>query len=102
MAKFVLLFHGGETPEAPSPTVMDRWMAWFRELGSAVVDTGAPFGAAATIASDGTPSEGSGPDPASGYTVIEAADLHDAVLLAKTCPGLSSGGSVKVYGIAAG
>jgi hypothetical protein len=32
---------------------------------------GAPFGASATIASDGTPNEGSGPDPANGYTVIE-------------------------------
>lgn len=29
--------------------------------------------------------------------VIEAADLHAAVVKAKGCPGLSSGGSVKVY-----
>jgi hypothetical protein len=97
MAKFVLMFHGGETPDEPSPEVMDRWMAWFGELGEAMVDMGAPFGASATIASDGTPSEGSGPDPANGYTVIEAPDLHDAVVMAKGCPGLSSGGSVNVY-----
>ena len=49
MAKFVLMFHGGPTPEEPSPAVMDRWMAWFGELGEAVVDMGAPFGAAATV-----------------------------------------------------
>jgi hypothetical protein len=97
MAKFVLMFHGGETPEEPSPAVMERWMAWFGELGEAVVDIGAPFGASATIASDGTPSEGSGQDPATGYTVIEAASLHDAVVKAKGCPGLNSGGSLKVY-----
>ena len=97
MAKFVLMFHGGATPEEPSPAVMERWMAWFGELGEAVVDMGAPLGAAATIASDGTPSEGGGPDPATGYTVIEAGSLHDAVVMAKRCPGLSSGGSVKVY-----
>ena len=97
MAKFVLMFHGGETPEEPSPTVMDRWMTWFGELGAAVVDMGAPFGAAATIASDGTPSEGGGSDPATGYTIIAATNLHDAVVMAKECPGLSSGGSVKVY-----
>lgn len=58
MAKFVLMFHGGETPEPPSPEVMDRWMAWFGTLGDAVIDMGAPFGDAATIASDGTPSPG--------------------------------------------
>ena len=97
MAKFVLMFHGGEAPEEPSSEVMDRWMTWFGKLGDAVVDMGAPFGATATIASDGTPSEGSGPDPANGYTVIEAANLHDAVVMAKGCPGLSSGGSVKLY-----
>ncbi len=97
MAKFVLMFHGGETPEEPSPEVMDLWMAWFGELGDAVVEMGAPFGPSATIASDGTPSEGAGPDPATGYTVIEAANLHDAVVRAKGCPGLTSGGSVKLY-----
>lgn len=97
MAKFVLMFHGGATSEEPSPEVMDRWMAWFGQLGDAVVDMGAPFGESATIASDGTPSPGAGQDPASGYTVIEAPDLHDAVVMAKGCPGLSSGGSVKLY-----
>src|SRR5947208_15009322 len=97
MSKFVLIFHGGETPEAPSPEVMDRWMAWFGELGDAVADMGAPFGASATIASDGTPSEGAGPEPATGYTVIEAANLHDAVGMANGCPGLSSGGAVTRY-----
>jgi len=68
-----------------------------RRTRGGVVDMGAPFGASATIASDGTPSEDSGPDPARGYTVIEAANLHDAVVMAKGCPGLSSGGSVKLY-----
>lgn len=97
MPKFVLMFHGGANPEDPSQETMDRWMAWFGELGDAVADMGSPFGSSATIASDGTSSEGSGPDPATGYTVIEAANLHDAVVLAKGCPGLSSGGSVKLY-----
>ena len=97
MPRFVLMFHGGANPEDPSQETMDRWMAWFGGLGDAVVDLGSPFAASATIASDGTPSEGSGSDPATGYTVIEAANLHDAVVLAKDCPGLGSGGSVKLY-----
>jgi hypothetical protein len=33
MARFVLMFHGGESSEDPSQAVMDRWMAWFGELG---------------------------------------------------------------------
>jgi hypothetical protein len=97
MARFVLMFHGGETPEEASSEVMERWMAWFSELGAAVVDMGAPFGATATIASNGTPSEGAGADPATGYTIVEAANLHDAVVMAKGCPGLNGGGSVRLY-----
>ena len=97
MSKFVLVFHGGQTPETPEADVMDRWMAWFAELGHAVVDMGAPFGTSATIASDGTSRPGAGDAPANGYTIIEAANLQDAVEMTKGCPGLSSGGSVKLY-----
>jgi hypothetical protein len=97
MAKFVLMYHGGESPEQPSPEVMDRWMKWFGDLGDAVVDMGSPFSASATINSAGEPSPGTGADPATGYTVIEAANLHDAVVLAKGCPGLGEGGSVELY-----
>jgi hypothetical protein len=97
MSRFVLMFHGGETPQEPSQDEMERWMAWFGALGEAVVEMGAPFGDSATVASDGTASPGSGPDPATGYTVIEAANMHDAVVMAKGCPGLSSGGSVRLY-----
>lgn len=97
MSKFVLMFHPGESPEEPSPEVMDRWMAWFSELGDSIADMGSPFSSAATVSSDGTSTEGGGPDPASGYTVIDASDLDAAVAMAKGCPGLSGGGSVKVY-----
>ena len=97
MPKFVLMFHGGANPEEPSQETMDRWMVWFSELGDAVVDMGSPFAASATIASNGAPSEGSESDPATGYTVIEVANLDDAVDMAKACPGLASGGSVKLY-----
>ena len=97
MAKFVLMYHGGEAPEEPSAATMERWMAWFGELGGAVVDMGSPFAATATVAADGTAGEGSGSDPATGYTIIEAANLHDAVVMAKGCPGLAAGGSVRLY-----
>jgi hypothetical protein len=90
---------GGEVSpdEANQAAVMDAWMAWFGEIGPSIVDMGSPFGATATIASNGSVSEGGGSDPATGYTVIEAADIDAAVDRAKGCPGLSSGGTLKVY-----
>ncbi len=33
MANYVLMYHGGATPEEPVDTVMARWMAWFGEMG---------------------------------------------------------------------
>ena len=96
MAKFVLMFHGGETPEEPSPEVMDRWMAWFGELGEAVVDMGAPFGRC-----DGrvgwNAERGDRAGPGERLHGHRGGQLHDAVVMAKGCPGLSSGGSVKLY-----
>lgn len=40
--------------------------------------------------------EGGGPDPVTGYTIIQADSMERAVELAKRCPILESGGSVEV------
>jgi hypothetical protein len=37
-----------------------------------------------------------GPNPASGYTLVEAPSLADAQKMAKGCPILAHGGSVEV------
>ncbi len=98
MGKFVLAYRGGsmaETPEAQQK-VMEQWMGWFGQLGSAVVDGGAPFGPAKSISSAGAVSDG-GAAGLTGYSIVDASDLDDAVAKAKGCPVLSSGGSVEVY-----
>jgi hypothetical protein len=98
MGKYVLAYRGGgmaETAEAQQQ-VMEQWMGWFGQLGAAVVDGGAPFGPAKTIAGSGSVSDGGGA-ALTGYSILEAADLDEAVAKAKGCPVLSSGGSVEVY-----
>jgi hypothetical protein len=72
---------------------MDSWMKWFGDLGPAMVDPGAPFGAATTVTADGS---GATANPATRYTVIEAADLGTAAGMAKGCPTLDQGGSVDI------
>ena len=98
MAKFVLAYTGGSMAQTPEEQekVMGDWMNWFGTLGAAVVDGGAPFGASATIASDGATSDG-GRSALTGYSIIEAADVADATTKAKGCPVLASGGSIEVY-----
>jgi hypothetical protein len=98
MAKYVLAFHGGGMPETEEEQarVMAAWGAWYQQLGEAVADPGNATGASKTISPDGTVTLGGGANPLSGYTLINAANLDDAVTLAKGCPILESGGSIEV------
>ena len=98
MAKFVFAYRGGGIPETEEAQkeVMDAWTGWFGQLGAAIVDGGNPFGAAKTVASDGSSSDG-GQAGLSGYSIVDADSLAAAADMAKGCPVLASGGSVEVY-----
>ena len=96
MPKYLLAYHGGGMPEskAEQEAAMAAWGAWFGSLGDAIVDAGNPTGASRTLAADGSASDGGGPNPVSGYTLVSATDLNAAVSLAKGCPLLASGGTI--------
>ena len=101
MANFVLLFNGGGMPEteAEQAAALQAWGAWYAELGSAVVDGGAPLSPLAkSIASDGAVGDGPIGTPVSGYTILAADSLEAAVVMAKSCPILSGyGGQISIY-----
>jgi hypothetical protein len=98
VAKFVLAYQGGGMPEteAEQQAVMEAWMGWFGELGASVVDGGNPFAASKAIAPNGSVRDG-GSAKLTGYSIVDAASLDDAVTKAKGCPVLASGGSIDVY-----
>jgi hypothetical protein len=97
MANYLLVYHGGSQPEdeAAGKAVMDAWMGWFGRLGSAVVDGGNPTSQTKVISSDGSVADG-GPQSPTGYSVLRAESLDEAVALAKGCPHLAAGGMVEV------
>jgi hypothetical protein len=100
MANYLLLYSGGSVPatEAEQKSVLQAWMAWFGQLGSALVDGGNPTTPnAKTIASDGTVSDGAMGMMPSGYSIIKADSLDAAVKMAKGCPVLQGGAKVSVY-----
>ena len=83
------------TPEE-GERAMQAWGDWYGSMGAALVDGGAPVGKSHTVTAEGH-SEDGGANPASGYTVVEAADHHAACDLAKGCPMVVDGsGSVEV------
>ena len=98
MGKYVLIYSGGsgmpETQEEQEQ-LMAAWGAWFESMGDAVVDGGNPFGAAQSIAPDGSASDGSALG-ATGFSVIQADGLDKATAHAQGCPVLTSGGTVDV------
>jgi len=99
MAKYLFVYHGGgdnPSSEAEVAEIMDAWGAWFGSMGSAVVDGGNPVGKSSTVNPDGSIAENGGSNPASGYSLIEASDLDDAIAKAKGCPILAAGGSIEL------
>jgi hypothetical protein len=103
MTKFLLAYHGGNAPSSKEEgdRVMAAWGQWMGSLGKAMVEPGNPTAAAKTIGADGQVSNGGGSNPVTGYTVLEAESLDAAVALCKSCPQLSSGGSIEVAEIMA-
>ncbi len=99
MAKYLFVYHGdADMPEGEEEiaAIMDAWGAWFGTMGAAVIDGGNPVGGNHTVASNGSTSEGGGANPATGYSLIEATDIEDALAKAKGCPILAAGGTVEV------
>jgi hypothetical protein len=98
MASYVLIYNGGGMPEGEEAQkqVMDAWGAWFGQLGDSLADGGNPFtGAAKTIGTDGSVRDGGA--PATGYSILKADSLGEAVEKAKGCPVLGGGAEITVY-----
>ena len=97
MPKFVLAYHGKPDISGPEEGAdhMERWMAWSKGLGDAVVDPGLPVGKSMTV----TPTEvldHGGENPISGVTILQAAGFDRVIEMAKSCPHLSGTGTIEI------
>jgi hypothetical protein len=93
MGKYLLAYKGGGIPqsEEEQQRVMAAWTAWFGTLGDSVVDMGNPFGGSAAV-------NGGSTSALTGYSIVSADSLDDAVAKASTCPIMEGGrGGVEVY-----
>lgn len=99
MTNFVLLYTGGGMPEGEEEqaAVMAAWGAWYEKMGAAIVDGGNPFSASKSVTADGVSDGAVSNPPATGYTVISADSLDDAVAHVGDHPHIKHGGQVSVY-----
>ena len=99
MAKYLFVYHGGgDDPESEEEfaAIADAWGNWFGTMGAAVIDGGNPVGPSSTVNPDGSVTGDGGANPATGYSLIEASSLDDALAKAKGCPILEANGSIEV------
>ncbi len=97
MANFLLLYHGGGMPETEEEgkKVMAAWGEWIKKVGDKMVDAGNPCSNVKTVSQSGE-GEFSG-DRVTGYSIVKADNMDEAVEFAKGVPLLADGGSVDVY-----
>lgn len=92
MPRYAFVYHGGKMAATPQEREesMAAWGRWFAENGPSFVDGGGPFGKSTTVSASGVVHDG-GPNPASGYSFVEAPDLDAAIAIAAKSPILPEG-----------
>ena len=98
MKKFLLTYHApfAELMEASKnakpedrAVFMKQWEQWAERCGEHLVDLGAPLGMSQTIKTDGSTHEGT--ESLSGYSILQAEDMEQAMRLVQGHPHISWG-----------
>ena len=99
MNKYLFVIYGdsADTREARAAG-MAEMARWYKGLGQALIDPGAPFTGAKSVAQSGVQDGPIGPS-ASGYNLVQAVSLDAAAALARACPLLEHGRQITVYEI---
>lgn len=93
MSRFMMVYKGeatdmSEMTEAEADAVMAKWGAWTESVGAALSDIGTPFGPGVSLIDDGTSGTAAS---LTGYSIVEADNLDEALQLADGHPYLSEG-----------
>ena len=92
MNKYVFAYYG--EPHFNNPEEgqkhMAEWSTWMKGLGSSVVDRGVPLKATKMVSSKDV-KDGIGSNRLTGYSVVLAKSIEEAVEMAKTSPHLNFG-----------
>ena len=90
MPQFILAYHHHDAAAAPTPdpetqkAQMGRWMAWVKGLGEAMLNPGTPLGPSNYVSAQGV--ETSAPWRLTGYSIVSAGSMDEALGMARSCP----------------
>jgi hypothetical protein len=86
MPKFLFCYHGGHFPPEVSDGNHAAWSSWMEGLGDRVIDSGGPLKPSKTLATGDQLVADTGHSEVTGYTIITADSLEDALTIARACP----------------
>lgn len=97
MNQYIITYLGGDMPATPEEGEKHfaKYREWLAGMGDAVVSPANPFKDTNTVKPDGSVTPGS-TSAMSGFTVIKADSMDDALKAAKSCPFLEIGGILEV------
>ena len=87
MKKFVLIYHGYDTP---TPEFVEAWNDWVRRRAASFADVGNSFGPGRQITNETIIEWSLGSNPASGYSIVNAPNIDAAEQLLEGCPIVDS------------
>ena len=105
MTEFLYIYRGynADTSETDRQQTMQKWMTWMKELGEKgyLKTVGSPLEKTGKVVSGQRKAVSDGPfaetkDLISGYTIVQAKDIDDAVAASLGCPIFLVGGVVEV------
>ncbi|MCG8426682.1 MAG: YciI family protein [Chromatiales bacterium] len=97
MPQYVISYLGGDQPSSPEEGQQHyaRYKEWLSSLGDSAISPANPFKNTHTVSPDRAVTSGS-TTSMSGYTIIEAESMDEALAIAKACPFLDINGSLEV------
>jgi hypothetical protein len=90
MKKFVLLTIGFTQP---TPEIMESWKQWFKSIEDKIVDQ-IGLGNGKEVTKNGITELPRDKDAITGYLIINAENIDEAIKIAQSCPMITS---TKVY-----
>jgi uncharacterized protein YciI len=97
MKQYVLVYLGGNHPTNQEEAKLHqmKYVEWLKSIEDVLVIPSIPLKDTNTVSSNGAIKEGS-TCAMSGFTVMKADSMEDALAIAQACPFLEIGGSLEV------
>lgn len=87
MKKFIFLYKGFETP---TPEIGKAWMDWFEDKADHMIDSGNPMSSGVEVTKDSTTEVPASKTSFTGYSIVSADSMEEAIEIAKTNPMITS------------